>query len=102
MPGRTAAQQLGEAVAALTRGVAAAADAQAPAYGAAAPQGTAHAGPQQRTADTSLPAAPAQGRAADAQDGLMDVRPRLLMVAYYTQRVGSPPEVHSSTFATLC
>ena len=100
MPGQTAAQQLSPAVAALTRrgqADAAAADAQGAAQSAAAPLSAASAGVPHSAVEASLAAASAKGHALSTQDGVMDVRPKLLMAAFYVQSLTSPSEVCSSS-----
>ena len=64
----------------------------------AADQGAAHdSSASPSVADGAL-AASAHGRESDLQEHARDVRPRLLLAAYYSQRLDTPAEVRSGPF----
>ena len=96
LPGRTAAQQLSPAVAALTQRAAPDTGAQASTQSTGDAQGAVHVSASHSNADCAMQAAADSVQSATKPDQ-MDSRPRLLMAAYYSQRPGTPSEVCSST-----
>ena len=96
--GQTAAQQLSPAVVALTRSDLpdATADASMQAQ-AAIPSSENVSAPHSDPDSDLLAAAQVRAPAAHVQGKLTDMRPKLVMVAYYMQRTDIPSEVRSST-----